>query len=552
MAGYKETPRQKMIAMMYLVLTALLALNVSKQILDAFLVVNESMITTNEIVHNKMETVYQQFAKQYSLNPAKVSEHYDKAKLAREYSKELIDYIDDLMLNMVAFSEREDTEYILENHYTVTEEPDLLDRSKTVTRRVLDLKSVPTKDKFDQTTTFMITQGRANEFKQKIDEYRAKMEALIPEEYRHRIEIGLRTDEDYFDADGNKQTWQMYNFYHTILAADVTILNKIIAEVQTTEFDVVSELFNEITLTDYKFDDVTAKIIPKTSYVIQGQNYEAEVLVAAYDTKQTPEVYILQGADAITDANIGNAQKWEGRDGMVRLEWAANREGMHKFAGIIEIKSPEGEPERYPFVHEYIVAPPSLTVAAKKMNVFYRGVDNPVSISVPGIAKEKIRASISAGALRSDPVDRGDWIVRINDNNVTKAVVSASAEIDGKWMNMGAFEFRVKRVPDPVAMIAGIQEGEINKNTLLAAGAIIPVMKDFEFDLNFVVTSFTMGTILNGDWIPKRTSGNQFSSEMTEIIRNSKRGQKFFFENIQVEGPDGTKRTLPAISLTIQ
>ncbi|HSG68702.1 MAG TPA: GldM family protein, partial [Bacteroidales bacterium] len=485
------------------------------------------------------------------MNPAKVGEHYDKAKLAREYSKELINYIDRLMLGMVAFSEREDTAYILENHYKITEVPDLLDRAKTVKKRVLDLQSIPTKDKFDRTTTYMITQGRANEFKEKIDEYRVKMEALIPEEYRHRIEIGLQTEEDYYDADGNKQNWQMYNFYHTILAADITILNKIIAEVQTTEFDVVSEIFSEITLTDYKFDDVTAKIIPKTSYVIQGQNYEAEVLVAAYDTKQNPAVYILQGADEITNANLSNAQKWEGRDGMVKLEWTANREGMHKFAGIIEIKSPEGEPERYPFVHEYIVAPPSLTVAAKKMNVFYRGVDNPVSISVPGIAKEKIRPTISVGSISPDPKDRGDWIVRM-PADATKATVGASAEIDGTWMNMGAFEFRVKRVPDPVAMIAGMQEGEINKNTLLAANAIIPVMKDFEFDLNFVVTSFTMGTIINGDWIPKRNSGNQFSGEMSEIIRNAKRGQKFFFESIQVEGPDGSKRTLSPINLTIQ
>ncbi|MEN8224087.1 MAG: GldM family protein [Bacteroidota bacterium] len=550
MAGYKETPRQKMIAMMYLVLTALLALNVSKEILDAFLVVNESMITTNEIVHNKIETVYDQFANQYRLNPAKVGEHYDKAKVARGYSKELINYIENLMFGMVAFSEREDSLTTLNDFYKVEQEPDPLDQQKMVNKLTLDLQSVPTKDKFDRTTTWFITEGRAKVLKERIDEYRVKMEELIPEEYRGRVEIGLSTDDEYRDADGARQTWERHHFYHTILAADVTIMNKIIAEVQTTEFDVVSELFSEITLADFKFDDVTAKIIPKTSYVIQGQKYEAEVLVAAYDTKQNPDVYILQGADAVTDANKASAQKWEGKDGIVKLEWDANREGIHKFAGIIEITNPEGDVERHPFVHEYIVAPPSLTVAAKKMNVFYRGVDNPVSISVPGIAKNKIRPAISVGSIIRDPSAPGDWIVRM-PKSATKAIVSASAEYEGKMMNMGAFTFRVKRVPDPVAQIAGKSEGNINRNTLLAANAIIPVMKDFEFDLNFIVTSFTMGTILNGDWIPKRTGGNRFSGEMADIIRNSKRGQKFIFENIQAEGPDGSKRTLGSVILTI-
>ncbi len=185
------------------------------------------------------------------------------------------------------------------------------------------------------------------------------------------------------------------------------------------------------------------------------------------------------------------------------------------------------------------------------MNVFYRGVDNPVSISAPGIAQEMIRPSITIGSITPDPAARGDWIVRM-PKGATKATVSASAEYEGSMMNMGSFEFRVKRVPDPVAEIAGMKEGNINRNTLLAANAIIPKMYDFEFDLNFIVTSFTMGTIINGDWLPKRTSGNRFSSEMQDIIRSSRRGQKFFFENIQAEGPDGSKRTLGTINLTIQ
>lgn len=550
MAGYKETPRQKMIAMMYLVLTALLALNVSKEILDAFLVVNESMITTNEIVHKKVGTVYQQFAQQDMMNHEKVGEHFEKAKLARDYSGKMIDYLEYVKFTIVKECERKDSLTVLEKYYTVERVPDPLDPQKSKNKFLLNLKEVPSKDKYDQTTNYFINRGHATILKDRLNFYRAQMEELIPEEYRQRVKIGLDTDEEYEDADGASQTWEMHHFYHTILAAEITILNKLIAEVQTTEFDVVSELFNEISLTDFKFEAVTAKIIPKTNYIIKGQKYEAEVLVAAYDDKANPDVYIMQGASEFNLSNKDRAQKWEGEGGVVKLEWNANSEGPQRFAGIIEITNPEGELEQHYFAHEYIVAPPSLTVAAKKMNVFYRAVDNPVSISVPGIAKNMIRPSISEGEIVADPDAPGDWLVRITDG-VPSAIVSAQAQYEGQWMDMGSFEFRVKRVPDPVAKIAGKVDGPINKNELLGANAIIPVMEDFEFDLNFIVTSFAMATIINGDWVPKRASGNRFTSEMQEIIRNSRRGQKFFFENIQAQGPDGTRRTLSPVNLTI-
>jgi hypothetical protein len=92
----------------------------------------------------------------------------------------------------------------------------------------------------------------------------------------------------------------------------------------------------------------------------------------------------------------------------------------------------------------------------------------------------------------------------------------------------------------------------MDKNTLLAASAIIPNMKDFEFDLYFEVTSYTFATIVNGDWLPKNVRGNRFTKEINGIIKNGKRKQKFFFENIQAKGPDGTTRVLNPINLEIK
>ena len=132
------------------------------------------------------------------------------------------------------------------------------------------------------------------------------------------------------------------------------------------------------------------------------------------------------------------------------------------------------------------------------------------------------------------------------------ATVSASADIDGKRMSLGKSEFRVKRVPSPTAEIAGMTDGQLDKNVFLASAAIIPNMKDFEFDLYFVVTSYTFATVMNGDWLQKNVKGNVFSDEVKSIIRNGKRKQKYFFEKIQAKGPDGTIRSLNPISLELK
>jgi hypothetical protein len=184
------------------------------------------------------------------------------------------------------------------------------------------------------------------------------------------------------------------------------------------------------------------------------------------------------------------------------------------------------------------------------MNVFYIGVDNPVSISAPGIAEANLRPSISVGTLSRDSGGK-DWIVRVPQGQA-KAVISVDAMYQGESRRMGAAEFRIRRVPSPAAEIAGQVEGTIDKSTLLAAGAIIPVMRDFEFELYFEVKSFRMTTIVGGDGISKRANGNRFSDEMISLIQGARKGQKIFFENIQAEGPDKIPRSLNPISLEIK
>ena len=549
MAGYKETPRQKMIAMMYLVLTALLALNVSKEILDAFLVVNKSMESTHASTAAKSHQMYTTFENQHTMNQEKVGPFWKEAQNVRSKSDEMVDYLENQKLELVKVAERKDEEEVYEKYYQDT-------IIHGIKKKLLILSDVPTKDKFDATTTYMVRPGKKGEayvLSTKMQEYRELIlntMNLPPNDKK----VGMITNMEgirYQNADGQTQDWEYHNFYHTILAADITILNKVIQEVRSAEFNAIVYLYRSISEQDFKFGSVAAKIIPKSTYVFKGQQYEADVLVAAFDQNLDATVKVVHGVDSITPANIGQAQVYEGLSGYGKLEFPAKREGLHRYAGIIELVDPKtNKTTPYPFRGEYIVAPPALTVSPLKMNVFYIGVKNPVAISAPGIPMDKVTTGISVGKLYKDPKS-SNYIVEVPKGQ-KKAIVSATAKIDGKSFSLGQMEFRVKRVPTPTAMIAGQTDGKIDKNALLAAGAIIPDMKDFEFDLYFEVTGFTFATIINGDWIPKNVTGNRFSSEISGIIRNGRAKQKFFFENIQAKGPDGTVRSLNPVNLELR
>lgn len=519
MAGYKETPRQKMIGMMYLVLTALLALNVSVEILKSFVLVNESMETTNRTYSTKLDQLYKLFEKQYNDNPQKVAQYWDKAKEVRDLSAKMKDYLNQVKYEAVAASEQIP-----------------LDSAK-----VRPLSLVKGKDKYDATTNYFIgmsndgSAGKANEMRKKIDEFREKILSYVDPDKRNQVNVGLDTKGPFYDADKRKQNWEMHNFYHTILAADVTIMNKLVAEVQSAENDVVTHLQSQIGATDFKIDQMGATIVPKSQYVFQGENYEADVFVTAMDTKQN------------FSANIGGFRS--SVNGVIHVTLPSGAPGPKSQSGTVSFPKPDGSTETVPVKFEYIVAPPSLSVSATKMNVFYIGVDNPVSISAGGVSPDQINASINNGTISRSGAG---WVVR--PSSPGKASVSVSAKLGDRMKSMGAVEYRVKNLPDPTAIIANTGGGMLSRDALLAAGALIPRNPpDFEFDINYVITSFSFsGTNKSGDINDIKGNGNRLNDSMREFIKNAKPRQKIIFEDIYAKGPDGKTRKLPPIVITVQ
>jgi len=565
MSGAKETPRQKMISMMYLVLTALLAMNVSVDILDAFANVNEGLERSNISVENKIESYYVTFEQQYNKQPEKVQDLWDKAQLIRIKTDEIINYVEkDIKIPLVLATEGLTEEQLMDPN---SKKPIVKNREQVLSnpRRVfyeLALNNVAAKDKYDAPTNFMIENGKATELKGKLKEYRdfviSTVESAGVGGFNNKV--GLLTDTDvngneiqYEDAAGSPLSWENKNFYHMILAADVSILNKTIGEIQTTEFDAVSELFKRIGATDYKFNALEAKVLPKSTYILVGRNYEADVFIAAQDTTKKFDVRYAMGADKFNVGNT-NAPKVQSVGGIAKLKFPATKPGFQKYAGVVEMLDPvTGEIVPYPFSAQYTVAPPSATIAPTQMMVFYQGLKNPISVSAPGVPHENIRVSVSNGATLSNGADPGTYFVEVSagTKNVT---VTASGDLDGTPIVLGSYDFRVKRVPSPEAQIAGVSSGKISKDDILAARGIIPNMGDFEFgDYYYTIISFKLSTIIAGDLKEAGTNnGGVFNAETLKFIQDAGHGQKLYFENITAKGPDGMTRTLNPINIEIK
>ena len=556
MAGGKETPRQKMIGMMYLVLTALLALNVSKDILDAFVVVNDGLERTKVNFKVKSNEKYASFKKSFDDNPRKVGVYWTEATKVRELTDDMIDHINQIKAELISKSEGIELDMVIAENEIGQD-------------TVLSLEYVNSKDNYDTPTHILIgndprfpddqAEFGARRLRNKLEYFKNELSNIILTQPNvdstNIIYRSLQKSFDFRDgkdASGLEQNWESLNFYHTPLAATITILSKIQTDVLNAESDVVSYLNSQVDASSFKFTELSSVVIPKSSYVFAGDTFRADVFLAAFDPTQEPVVYLSNNSVAKTDSlplRKDQSVLVDVDDSRGRIKIPARGTGDFRYKGIIEFKGPDGLPRPYPYEVNYEVALPALTVAPTKMNVFYKGVDNPVEISAPGVSLDDLRPSISNGTISRS--GKG-WVVRVRQGN--NAVISVRAQMpDGSVKSMGNKEFRVKTVPDPLPSFAGKypSDNRIKKTELTAAAGVIAKLEDFDFDMNFTITQFKMVTVINGTPVDKLVNGNRITSELKEIFQKARPGQMILFESIKAKGDDGSIRSLPPISLKV-
>jgi gliding motility-associated protein GldM len=526
MAHGKETPRQKMIGMMYLVLTAMLALNVSKEVLNAFVLVDEGLVTTTENFAAKNSSLYNTFATAFELNPTKVGDWKDKADQVHSRSDELYDFMHECKINILEIKE-----------------------SKAIVNGEIDWNEVQGKDNMDHPGQVMIIQGKGAELKGKIDEYRNYMLSLISDKVKYAPTVeaieGILTTElpDIQLEHGGKKvvpTWESTYFDMLPLASVITLLSNMQANVRNAEAEMLNFLMGQIGAGDVPINTLKAVVMPEHSLVFPGQEYKARVFLAAYDSTNAPEVILDNGTVLDVEAGMGVYSS------------TSNSLGIKSWGGIIRLDN-DGQIIERKFSTTYEVAEANATISATAMNVFYRGLNNPVAISAGGVSESSVDAQItSPHSIRR--VKAGEYVVKPGVQG-DKATVSVYAKIDGSSKLMTRMDFRVKDLPTPTAKIEGSRGGKANLTVgqLSAMQIVEAEAEDFLFEVEFEVTSFTIGfNDAAGIWVEREANSNKFTSEQKSIFRSMRAGQRISIENIKAIGPDGKVRTLSPINITVR
>ncbi|MCL2417191.1 MAG: hypothetical protein FWD02_04565 [Bacteroidales bacterium] len=500
---------------MYLVFITMVALNVSTEVLTSFLVVNESMERTNENIEQKVTSAHMVFERALIENRERFQENFDKALEAQRLTNELRRQIRTARTDLIAMAERIP-----------------IDEAE-----VLNPRSIRRQDDFSTTTQLFINQGRAEELREEIDQHVINMLNLLPESNRNNVMSPFNTVGPFHDASGRSISWEMANFNGIVVVAAITILNKLENDALNLELEIIDELFRMVSEGDLTFDNVVARIVPRSTFVALGENFEAEVFTVAFDSR------------ARVTANI-NGQNLVSRDGVVRFSAPTTREGVFPVTGWIDLDG-----ERHHFRTEYVVAAPAASVSADAMNVFYIGVDNPITAAVSGVDPGNVHVSISGAGATITPVPGAGNRYIVRANTPGEAVVRVSARTnDGGTRNVGEFRYRVRRVPDPVIVVAGLgdRDTHITASALAGSGGLVARMPaGFDFDLAVQVNSFTMQANIGGNFVSLNSTNNRFTDAMVTHMRNARPGQTFVFDNILIQMPTGPERAR-SFALTIR
>lgn len=517
-ANKPNSPRQKMINLMYIVFIAMMALSVSTEVLDGFVLVEDSMRTSIDNTKRRNDIVAGDLEAYYHNNPDKVKEWYEKGQQVRKESDALYDYIQSLKVRIVKHADGENG----------------------------DVNNIKRQDNLEASSYIMLSPitGEGKKLRKAIDTYREMMADMIADPEKTKVlEANLSTVPPKRKG-ASTPSWEAAMFENMPVVASVTILTKLQNDIRSAEGEVLANLLNSVDIGDYRVNQIRAQVIPESQVVMRGGQYKASIVLSAVDSTKRPTIFIN-----------GNELPYENK-GVYSV--TAGSAGTFPIKGYIEMPNNDGTVARHNFNSEYFVTEPTATVAPTLMNVLYAGIANPIRIAVPGIASGNVSATMTNGTLTRD----GDiWYARPSKVG-TEAVVSVNARMaDGRAMEMAKSTFRVRALPDPLPYIEykdvngnvkRFKGGAILKRDLVAADGILAAIDDDLLNVEYNVLRFELTFFDSmGNAIPEVSQGTQFSAGQKSKIRGLARGKRFYISRVVAKGPDGIERTLPTIEVIV-
>ena len=504
--------RQKMINLMYIVLLAMLAMNISSDVLNGFTIVEESLSksTTNASLQN--ETVYREFASADSMNHEKVGEWYEKALYVKQISDSLFNFANELKKLIAIEADGKDA----------------------------DVDNIHNKDNLEAATQVMLhpTRGKGGMLFEAINNYRDRILEMVTDSTQKDIIRENFSTQVPVKLGSLGKNWQEYNYENMPVAAAITMLTKLQNDVRYAEGEVLHTLVNNIDVGDLRVNAINAYVIPTSQNVVQGNSFKARIIMAAVDSTARPSIYI-------------DGKKIESEDGW--YEVPATRTGDYTLSGYMELNSAGGVIRR-DFSQNYSVVSPLATVSATMMNVLYAGIDNPISISVPGVPSNMISARLKNGG---GTLTRNGNSFICNPTVVNQDVIIAvTANQDGRQQSMGEYEFHVRQLPDPAPFIEYKDDNgntqryrgggtPISKRNLQSANGIVAAIDNGLLNIGFRVLGFETTFFDNsGNAVPEISDGPNFSNRQKRVFDQLGRGKRFYIQRVRAIGPDGIERQL--------
>lgn len=494
-----------MINMMYLVLTALLALNVSAEIINAFKTVDNSLLKSNSTLTASSDAIYEGFAK--SLEDPKTRE---KA----EQWKPKADQVKKLSADMTAYVEA------------------LKDQLKTESK--YNEETGEGISNLDAPTRLMDTQGEGEKLRLALEKYKNDVIAVDPEIAKELqgLPIDLEKPSSSTGKSDDSQSWTAAYFHMTPTIAAMTILSKFQNDVKNTENKMAAKLFEKVGGVVFKMDKFEPMVAANATYLMPGDNLELKAGLGAFNSSVKPDVLINGKAVQVGD------------NGVADFKMPGGASGGHKLNVVIKYTDPNtGEAKETAKVFEYTVGQPSgVSVMPTKMNVLFVGVENPLNITA-GAGSEKVTARINNGSLTKGSGS--------NYTAVPKEAGEASVDVmvDGK--SVGKVAFRVKYLPNPNAYVGQFEGGQVPSAQFKAMGGVRAAIES-EFEAKYVVQSYTIADLSAADYNPVSNSGAVWTGNAKSLVDGLKPGRGVYIDNIKAKGPDGRTITLKPLSFILR
>lgn len=486
-----QTPRQKMINLMYIVLMAMLALNVSSDVLRGFTLVDESLVRTTYNSSEQNLALYDALTQAMKNNPEKVGPWYEKAQRIKEKSDSLYMFVGDLKarINKAKQDDLEVSSFVM----------------------------------------FSPRTGKGIELDEQIKAFKENVVSLIDNPVQQKI------------IDDNLTLNIPRLFEGTPAAAAATLLTKLQSDIRYAEGEVLHALTKDIDVGDLRVNQINAYVIPNSQYIVRGGKLNAQIILAAVDSTQRPAIYV--GEKLLPESSHGI------------YETVCNTTGDFTLKGYLELSQGDGETLRRDFSQKYTVIEPSATVSATLMNVLYAGYDNPISISVPGVSNNQVQADIvngngslkaASGGFVARPTSIGQpTIIRVTAN------VDGRSQVMGDY----TYQVRALPDPSPFIEYKDAQGNVkryrggsgLSKASLMNTDGIVAAIDDGLLNINFQVLGFETVFFDNmGNAVPEVSSGTNFSTRQKDMFRKLSRGKRFYISRVRAKGPDGVERVLPA------